>query len=145
VKKAIILVLSAVLMLTVFAGCGNSSTPIAEVTDPVTVVIPAEPITPPEEHVTETVLMGTVITQNTGANVRAAASTDAEVIGTLDRGATVRVLEAGEWCRIEYGDGEGYVFGELLEVKEQVVGDEEEPGTPTTEDGNDIITRVVDD
>ncbi len=50
-------------------------------------------------------------------NLRAEPSTDGEVVGKLERGSRVTVLEpAGAWYRVAAGDLEGFVHGDWLTV-----------------------------
>lgn len=58
---------------------------------------------------------GTMMTATTTCNVRAAASTDAELIGTLYTGEQAeKTGEEGEWIQISYGGQVGYVHKDLL-------------------------------
>lgn len=52
--------------------------------------------------------------------VRESASTDANVLGTLYKGASVKVLEqlSNGWSKVEYKDKEGYAKSDYLEIKE---------------------------
>lgn len=53
----------------------------------------------------------------TDVNVRAEASTDAEVLGKIDKGTEYTVLDKdGEWFVISYNDGEAYVSEDYFEV-----------------------------
>ncbi|MDO5337206.1 MAG: SH3 domain-containing protein [Eubacteriales bacterium] len=57
----------------------------------------------------------TTMTANTTCNVRAAASTDAQLLGTLYTGEQVeKTGEEGEWVQISYGDQTGYVYRDYL-------------------------------
>jgi uncharacterized protein YgiM (DUF1202 family) len=59
---------------------------------------------------------GTMLTATEDCNVRAAADSDAEIIGGLASGTQVEKLgEDGEWIEIEYEGETGYVYGGLLE------------------------------
>ena len=141
-KKILALILVMLLMLAVLAGCGSKQEVIA---DPVTVEIPDQPLNAEPEVVEVDVLYGKVISENTGINIRATPSVDGIVVGTADIGEVLRVLEQGEWCKVEFDDGVGYVFGELLELYEGEPEPEEagpEDGGESPE-GNDVITRVV--
>ena len=61
-----------------------------------------------------------VITADTKVNIRAEESTEAEVIGAIERGGVCLVDEIGdEWTKIESGSCEGYISNEFL-----VYGDE---------------------
>ena len=64
----------------------------------------------------ETAANGTMMTVTEGCNVRAEASTDAEIIGGLEAGTEVekRGVE-GEWIQIDYNGQTGYVHSSLLE------------------------------
>lgn len=64
----------------------------------------------------ETAANRTMMTVTEGCNVRAEASTDAEIIGGLEAGTEVekRGVE-GEWIQIDYNGQTGYVHSSLLE------------------------------
>lgn len=64
----------------------------------------------------ETAASGTMMTVTEGCNVRAEASTDADIIGGLEAGTEVesRGVE-GEWVQIDYDGQTGYVHSSLLE------------------------------
>lgn len=68
----------------------------------------------------------------TNVNVRAEASSDAEVLGRIDKGSEYTVLEkSGGWVAISYQDGTGYVSADYFEVTE----------ARGTIDGSDINIR----
>lgn len=138
-KKTLALFLVAILFVAGLAGCGEKE---EEITDPVTVVIPEEPIVDEKEPEVELVYYGKVNTQNTGVNIRSEPNSDSIVVGTADIGETLKVLEIGEWCRVEFDGGVGYVYGELLDITEgePEKKEDENGGAP---EGNDVITRVV--
>ena len=59
---------------------------------------------------------GTMMTVTEGANVRAGASSDSEIVGGLDAGTQVEKLgQEGEWVQIEYDGQTAYVHSSLLE------------------------------
>lgn len=61
---------------------------------------------------------GTILVVTEDCNVRAAASSDAEILGGLPAGTeVVKKGESGDWIQIEYEGSEAYVFGSLLEEK----------------------------
>ncbi len=61
---------------------------------------------------------GTILVVTEDCNVRAAASSDAEILGGLPAGTEVEKKgESGDWIQIEYEGSEAYVFGSLLEEK----------------------------
>ena len=61
---------------------------------------------------------GTMLTVTEDCNVRAAASSDAEVIGGLSAGTeVVKKGESGDWIQIDYEGSEAYVHSSLLEEK----------------------------
>ncbi len=71
-------------------------------------VTPQEPQLTPEELEWQNYLMADV---EASLNIRAEASMDAEVVGSLRRGARATVIEAGsEWTKIQSGKVEGYVY-----------------------------------
>ena len=141
-KKKSVFALIILLVALSLTGCGKNE---AEIADPVTVVIP-EKSQEEEVEKTELVYYGKVNTQNTGVNVRSTPSNDGIVIGTAEIGETLKVLEVGEWCKVEFKDGEGYIYGELLDITEGEPEAEEEEIQESDSDssvGNDVITRVV--
>ena len=61
---------------------------------------------------------GTILVVTEDCNVRAAASSDAEVIGGLSAGTeVVKKGENGDWIQIDYEGSEAYVHSSLLEEK----------------------------
>ena len=61
---------------------------------------------------------GTTLVVTEDCNVRAAASSDAEVIGGLSAGTeVVKKGESGDWIQIDYEGSEAYVHSSLLEEK----------------------------
>jgi uncharacterized protein YgiM (DUF1202 family) len=48
-------------------------------------------------------------------NIRSEPNTDSDIIGSLDRDQKVKVLEEGEWSKIQYNDKEGYVKSSYLQ------------------------------
>jgi hypothetical protein len=62
----------------------------------------------------ETVSSGTAYT-NAGINMRAEASSDSSVLGTIEPGETVTVISTeGSWTKVEYGGVTGYVSSQYL-------------------------------
>lgn len=60
--------------------------------------------------------VGKVNTEKDPLNVREAPSTEAKIIGQLDKGVLVDVYgETDGWCEIKYEDKVGYVSGEFIE------------------------------
>lgn len=60
--------------------------------------------------------VGSIMTVTKGCNVRAEASSDADIIGGYDEGDEVEVLgTSGEWYEIEYEGSTGYIHNSLLE------------------------------
>jgi len=59
---------------------------------------------------------GIVVTKGSPLNIRAAQGSDAKVIGQLEKGSRVRILEeAGEWYKVELEDGKtGYASRQFL-------------------------------
>lgn len=83
-----------------------------------------EPYTPPSEATAEANDKATqYLNATTTVNVRAGAGMDAAIIGSIEpnEAYVVRGLENG-WYRIAYNDGEGFVSGELVTVKDEAVG-----------------------
>ncbi len=63
----------------------------------------------------EPLFTGIVNTEKDPLNVRKSPSTEAEIIGRLDKGSTVTVYsETDGWCEIEYNGGIGYVSKEYI-------------------------------
>ena len=61
---------------------------------------------------------GTMLTVTEDCNVRAAASSDAEILGGLSAGTEVEKKgEDGEWVQIDYDGTEAYVHNSLLQEK----------------------------
>lgn len=74
-------------------------------------------------------------------NVRADSTTDAEIIGMLDEGATItriRELDNG-WSEVRYGDAIGYISSEYLTV----YTDSTESTSASTEMGTESTTEAV--
>ena len=61
---------------------------------------------------------GTILVVTEDCNVRAAASSDAEILGGLSAGTEVEKKgEDGEWVQIDYDGTEAYVYNSLLQEK----------------------------
>ena len=61
---------------------------------------------------------GTILVVTEDCNVRAAASSDAEILGGLSAGTEVEKKgEDGEWVQIDYDGTEAYVHNSLLQEK----------------------------
>lgn len=59
---------------------------------------------------------GTMLTTTDECNVRAEASTDAEILGVISAGEQVEKKGTdGEWVQIDYDGETGYIRGDLLE------------------------------
>ena len=59
--------------------------------------------------------MATVVTDGYALNVRAWCDTDAPVMGQLENGAEVELLETGDdWSKISRGELEGYCMTKYL-------------------------------
>ena len=72
-----------------------------------------------------------------GCNIRQGASTEYDVIGTLNKGEAVKItgkVNEVNWYEISYGEGKGYVSGSLLvsekPAEEQVPSQPEQPAQP---------------
>ncbi|MBO4351328.1 MAG: SH3 domain-containing protein [Proteobacteria bacterium] len=78
-----------------------------------------EPENPPEtpsepENTTQT---GKVVNVTSYLNVRDGAGTDCSIIGSLGPGETVTIIEkVGNWYKIEYNGGVGYVNADYIEI-----------------------------
>ena len=69
-----------------------------------------------EDAASSAAASGTMLTVTEGCNVRAGASSDAEVIGGLEAGTEVEKKGAeGEWIQIDYEGQTAYVHSSLLE------------------------------
>ncbi len=72
-------------------------------------------------------------------NIRKSASTSSMVIGTLQKGATVEIVaQEGDWYKINYGSGTGYVHKDYV----QVGGGNEGGGTTTTQTATVTATAL---
>ena len=107
--------------------------------EPATEQVPEQPVTEqpqeevPQEPATEQPPAETPAQQETvyavdTVNVRAAADTASEKIGSIDKGAAItRTAVEGEWSKVNYGGYDGYIKSEYLstEVPDSTI--EEEP------------------
>ncbi|MBR0081254.1 MAG: SH3 domain-containing protein [Clostridia bacterium] len=58
---------------------------------------------------------GTIYNCKTAVNVRAEASSDSKLLGTIQKGVTVTILGTyGSWTKIQYGTGTAYVFSKYV-------------------------------
>ena len=65
----------------------------------------------------EPILTGTVSTEKDPLNVRKSPSTEAKIIGKIDKGSTVTIYsENGDWYETEYNGGVGYVSKEYIKI-----------------------------
>lgn len=61
---------------------------------------------------------GTVTITSGSLNIRKAASTDSEILGSLEKGSQVSILATeGEWYQIQSGDTKGYVMSTYITVE----------------------------
>ncbi len=64
------------------------------------------------------VTYATVVTNDTGLNMRESASTEADVVDVIPKGATVEVLKTeDEWMYVKYKNQIGWCYSEYLSVK----------------------------
>lgn len=156
-----IMVLSTVLVASTVTGCGNNATTDAPATEVVEAVVETEAapeateevvvestetLEAEEVEVTEEVEETEVVEEEpeftvtdmsaikyakTAANVRAGASKDYEVIGSLKLNQQVTVTGQADtgWYRIDYNGKEAYVSNSLLVDQKVAVA---APTTPTT-------------
>lgn len=67
----------------------------------------------------EELFTGTVNTEKDPLNVRKSPSTEAKIIGKIDKGSTVTIYsENGDWYEIEYNGGVGYVSKKYIRNKD---------------------------
>jgi len=92
--------------------------------------------TPEEESGEEKYYSFTVITSGfKNLNMRAEATTESKIIGTIPHGVTGYVLEVGdEWSKVSYNGKEGYCSNEFINLKE-ISKEEFEEGTRENEPG----------
>ena len=70
---------------------------------------------------TETTKMGTVINVTTNLRVRSGASTSSSILGYLRNGSNVTIIgEPGDWYKIKFNDGTGYVAKEYIQVIDSI-------------------------
>ena len=68
-------------------------------------------------------------------NIRSYANKEATVVDVMPEGDTCTIVsENGEWCKVEYGDSEGYVMGEYLDITVDM---------DTAESKNEEATRLA--
>lgn len=61
---------------------------------------------------------GKVVTEETALNIRKEPSYEADIIGTLERGATIEITgESGNWYIIDYKGGKGYVSKDYVRIQ----------------------------
>lgn len=107
--------------------------------EPATEQVPEQPVTEqpqeevPQEPATEQPPAETPAQQETvyavdTVNVRAAADTASEKIGSIDKGAAItRTAVEGEWSKVNYGGYDGYIKSEYLSTEVPDSTTEEEP------------------
>ena len=60
---------------------------------------------------------GKVVTEETALNIRKSPSFEGDIIGTLERGATIEITgESGNWYIIDFNGGKGYVSKDYIQV-----------------------------
>lgn len=86
----------------------------------------------PETPTQPTQQTGTIINISTSLNVRAGASTNSKIVGTLRNGATINIVgKEGSWYKIQGSPfGTGYVHGDYVRVNGNATP--EVPNTPST-------------
>lgn len=171
-----IMVLSTVLVASTVTGCGNNATTDAPATEVVEAVVETEAapeateevvvestetLETEEVEVTEEVEETEVVEEEpeftvtdmsaikyakTAANVRAGASKDYEVIGSLKLNQQVTVTGQADtgWYRIDYNGKEAYVSNSLLVDQKVVVSTPTATTTQPTTDTTQTQTPVVD-
>lgn len=56
-----------------------------------------------------------------GARIRREANTSSDVLTVVYQGDTIEIIEqSGEWYKIKYGEGTGYIRGDLMEISGEV-------------------------
>ncbi len=147
-KKIIIILIMALAML--LASCGSQ----AEVTPAPTPTVAATPTpeptpsptpTPTPEPTPEPTPTPCIKTSKTDGtlNVRSGPGTNTDILGVLNNGDPVTILEQGDvWHKISYNGGEGYVFASYVinvPVKYAYV-----PALASTYKGKDYVSDMVD-
>ena len=101
----------------------------------------------PETPTQPTQQTGTIINISTSLNVRAGASTNSKIVGTLRNGATINIVgKEGSWYKIQGSPfGTGYVHGDYVRVNgnatPEVPSTPETPSTPNTPQ-NPTVTQT---
>ncbi len=120
---------AAAAVLLLLAGCaGNAPAP-----SPSPSPQPVSP--PPSSAASEDRTVGTVRVNVSTLNVRAGASTSAEIIGHVRRGERLTLIaDAGDWLRVKLNDGStGWVSSELV-VREGAATRPRRAGCPPDSD-----------
>ena len=136
-KKLVSLVLTAVLSASALTACGSSNVSssssnasassisvesldasataesnVSAISDSATVEAVSEAAV---EIDTDTPIETTVMYSTTTLNIRATASTDADIIGTFATGDSVTVISSdGGWSKVDYDGTEAYVSSDYL-------------------------------
>ena len=126
---------------TTYQDAATTTQPENPTTQPET---PQEPTTPTEtpsepESTTQT---GKVVNVTSSLNVRDGAGTGYNVIGSLGPGATVTIIEkVGNWYKIEYNGGVGYVSADYIEITggDPTTVPETPAETPSSSSSFDVI------
>ena len=116
-RKVFCVVLSALLCVALFAACGEGKPASSVVSTPSSMAtIPPTPTAPPQM-----VKVAVVKGAESGLNVRADDSTDAEVLGTAENGDKFILLVAeaqNGWYRIKFGTRDAFISSEYAEIQE---------------------------
>lgn len=132
-RRVLALLLAVLLMAALFASCKKKEAKTEE-NDPAAASASSEnapdeaETAEPEPSATPTytsVMIGTVTGVSTFLNVRSGPGTNYESIGKAYAGDEFTVLlkfvDGGYWHKIEYGEVEGYVHSDYLEVRSELV------------------------
>ena len=103
------------------------------------------PDTSTNSSTTSSVQKGTVTTDN--LKVRSGAGTSHSILGTLDQGTTVEIVDVGtSWHRIKFGTGYGYVSADYIELKKTSSSSTEDSTStskaPDIRFKNDLVIEV---
>ena len=129
---------------TVAATRPPSPTPLPSPTpppSPTPLPMPSPTDTPPPTFAPEatavpatpTAVGANLVAGENGVNVRTGPGTNYARIGSLDPGAEARITgRYGDWWQIEYGDGNGWVYGEIVTATNtEGVPEVQPPAAPT--------------